>query len=124
MGEDQVGLWWVSGGDRGKLVVGFGRSTWVILVWVSLEAWFKWWDLFGVGCGVDICYPMWWKSVWSCGGCGIVIGSNGSVNGFFFFFGLAGICGVFWFGLMVFFNMVLLLVVVLGVCSAVVVGLW
>ena len=86
MGEDQVGLWWVSGGDRGKLVVGFGRSTWVILAWVSSKAWFKLWILFGVGYGVDICYPVWWKSMWSCGGCGIVIGSDGSVNGFFFFF--------------------------------------
>ena len=28
VGEDQVGLWWVSGGDRGTSVVGFGRSTW------------------------------------------------------------------------------------------------
>ena len=86
MGEDQVGLWWVSGGDRGKSVVGFGRSAWVILAWVSSKAWFKRWILFGVGYGVDICYPVWWKSVWSCGGCGIVIGSDGSVNGFFFFF--------------------------------------
>ena len=96
MGEDQVGLWWVSGGDRGKSVVGFGRSAWVILAWVSSKAWFKLWILFGVGYGVDICYPVWWKSMWSCGGCGIVIGSDGSVNGFFFFFlGLLAYVGCF-----------------------------
>ena len=28
VGEDRVGLWWVSGGDYGTSVVGFGRSAW------------------------------------------------------------------------------------------------
>ena len=94
MGEDQVGLWWVSGGDRGKSVVGFGRSAWVILAWVSSKAWFKLWILFGVGYGVDICYPVWWKSVWSCGGCGVVIGFDGFFIIIIIFF-LTWFC--FWF---------------------------
>ena len=61
----------------------------------------RWWVLFGVGYGVEICCPMWWKSVWSYGGCGIVIGF---VNGFvlfcfvycFFFFFLTWFCSWWW----------------------------
>ena len=42
-----MGLWLVSGGDRGRSVVGFFGGV-GYYEWVSLAGWFKWWVLFGV----------------------------------------------------------------------------
>ena len=91
VGEDQVSLWWVSGGGHGKLVVGFfggvryfGMGFFGGVVQVVGFVWH--------GSG-----GLWWKSVWSCGGCGklawncgscvcgSIVGSDGGfVSGFAF----------------------------------------
>jgi len=48
VGEDRVGLWWVSGGDRGKSVVGFvWRGLWCgdllsNVVEIGVELWWLW----------------------------------------------------------------------------------
>ena len=103
---DLVGLWWVSGGDRGRSVVGFfggvgyfGMGFFGGMVQV---VGFVWHGLGGLWCGD--CYSAWWKSTWSCGGhgkstwsyvCGSIVGSDGSpLVGFFFKCGFA-------FGLMI-----------------------
>ena len=86
---DLVGLWWVSGGDRGRSVVGFfggvgyfGMGFFGGMVQV---VGFVWHGLGGLWCGD--CYSAWWKSTWSCGGrgksawscvCGSIVGSDGS----------------------------------------------
>ena len=93
---DLVGLWWVSGGDRGRSVVGFfggvgyfGMGFFGGMVQV---VGFVWHGLGGLWCGD--CYSAWWKSTWSCGGrgksawscvCGSIVGSDGSPLVFFFF---------------------------------------
>jgi len=51
-----MGLWLVSGRDRGRLVVGFFGGV-GYYAWVSLAEWFRWWVLFGVsqvGYGLEI----------------------------------------------------------------------
>ena len=63
-----VGLWWVSGGDCGKSVVGFFRGVGYFGVGffgnVVQVVGFVWRGSNGLWCG-DCCL-MWWKSAWSC----------------------------------------------------------
>ena len=96
VGEDRVGLWWVSGGDHGRSVVtffgGMGYFREGFFGSVVQVVGFVWHGSNGLWFG-DCC-SVWWKSAWSCGGygksawscvCGSVVGSDGcSVSGFAF----------------------------------------
>ena len=96
VGKDCVGLWWVSGGDHGRSVVGFFGGVGYFGVSFSggvvQVVGFVWHGSGGLWYGD--CYLVWWKSVWSCGDCGksawscvcgSVVGSDdGSISGFAF----------------------------------------
>ena len=103
VGEDQVGLWWISWQIGGGFIWRRGLF-WHEFLWKrGLGG-----GLNGLWCG-DCC-SVWWKSTWSYGGCGksawscvcgsIVGSDDGSISRvfFFFFFGLpVYVGGLVWF---------------------------
>ena len=83
---DLVVLWWVSGGDHGRSVVGFfggvGYFGAGFFGGVVQVVGFVWHRSSGLWCG-DCC-STWWKSGWSCGGRGKLVSNcvYGSIIGF------------------------------------------
>ena len=78
-----------------------GSSGYLFCLWVKIE-----WVCGGLV--VEIMAHRWWVLA---NRCGVVIGSDGSVNGIFFFSGFVGLYeSLVWFDGFFFFNIVLLLV--------------